>query len=155
MLNSLNFRMSKQDKNKSGGGLLDSLFGRPKTKSSTNNSGGTLSGRPVSADGEALNDLQELERKIRGLTDSEVEVKFMEILDDMNIPKDKREPLLAKPKAEQRKMIFMHLKGMLYVLTDKITKTIQVDLRTYSFCFICTLLWCDDGTFDLLLINCR
>ncbi|XP_013110083.2 protein diaphanous [Stomoxys calcitrans] len=102
--------MSKNDKNKSGGGLLESLFGRPKTKG-THYSTGNLAGRPASTDGEAAFDLQELEKTIRALSDSEVDAKFMEILEDMNIPKDKRGPLLSKSITERQKMIFMHLKG--------------------------------------------
>lgn len=103
------FRMSKHEKTKSGG-LLESWFGRPKPKSANYNTG-TLSGRPTSAEGDAAFDLQELERTIRGLSDSEVDIKFMEILEDMNIPKDKRGPLLSKSITERQKMIFMHLKG--------------------------------------------
>lgn len=104
------FRMSKNDKNKSGGGLLESWFGRPKAKGATYSTG-TLSGRPTSADGEAAFDLQELEKNVRALSDTEVDAKFMEILEDMNIPKDKRGPLLSKSITERQKMIFMHLKG--------------------------------------------
>ncbi|XP_065358658.1 protein diaphanous [Calliphora vicina] len=101
--------MSKHEKTKSGG-LLENWFGRPKTKGG-NYSTGTLSGRPTSAEGDAAFDLQELEKTIRGLSDSEVDIKFMEILEDMNIPKDKRGPLLSKSITERQKMIFMHLKG--------------------------------------------
>lgn len=99
--------MSKHEKTKSGG-LLESWFGRPKTKGSGYN---TPSGRPTSTDGNDVPELQDLEKMIRGLSESEVETKFMEILEDMNIPKDKREPLLSKPILDRRKMIFMHLKG--------------------------------------------
>lgn len=100
--------MSKHEKNKSGG-LLENWFGRPKPKTTSYNSG-TLSGRPTSAEGDPF-DMQELENSIRALNDSEVDQKFMEILEDMNIPKDKRGPLLSKSITERQKMIFMHLKG--------------------------------------------
>lgn len=102
------FRMSRHDKHKSGG-LLESWFGRPKGKLSGYYSG-TPSSRPTSTDGDAF-DLQELERNICALSDTEVDIKFMEILEDMNIPKDKRGPLLSKSLTERQKMIFMHLKG--------------------------------------------
>lgn len=98
--------MSKHDRSKSGG-LLESIFGRPKTKSKSYY--GTISGRPVPTEADV--DLQELEEKIKQLTESEVDQKFMEILEDMNIPKDKRAPLTQKPVGEKRDMIFMHLKG--------------------------------------------
>lgn len=101
--------MSKHEKTKSGG-ILEGWFGRPKTKGSQYSTG-TVSGRPTSAEGDAAFDLQELERTIRGLGDSEVDAKFMEILEDMNIPKDKRGPLISKTLTEKQKMIFMHLKG--------------------------------------------
>ncbi|XP_037957963.1 protein diaphanous isoform X2 [Teleopsis dalmanni] len=100
--------MSKE-KNKSNDGWFETIFGRPKVRASGYNHN-AISGRPTSTDGDAY-DLQELENNIRGLTDSEVDIKFMEILEDMNIPKDKREPLLSKPLQERRQMIFMHLKG--------------------------------------------
>lgn len=99
-------KMSKHDRSKSGG-LLESIFGRPKTKSKSYY--GTISGRPVPTEADV--DLQELEEKIKQLTESEVDQKFMEILEDMNIPKDKRAPLTQKPVGEKRDMIFMHLKG--------------------------------------------
>lgn len=107
--------MSKHEKNKSGG-LLESWFGRPKTRGSGYS---TPSGRPTSTDGDAP-ELQDLEKMIRSLTESEVETKFMEILEDMNIPKDKREPLLSKPILDRRKMIYMHLKGEIirFVIDD-------------------------------------
>ena len=91
---------------------MESLFGRPKSTKGTGYSTGTLSGRPSSTGEGDVFDLQELEKKIRNLTDSEVDVKFLEILEDMNIPRDKRQPLLAKPSAERRKIILMHLKGI-------------------------------------------
>lgn len=91
---------------------MESWFGRPKAKGN-NYSTGTLSGRPTSTDGEVAFDIQELEKTIRALSDSEVDAKFMEILEDMNIPKDKRGPLLSKSITERQKMIFMHLKGKL------------------------------------------
>ncbi|KAL9923793.1 diaphanous related formin 1 isoform 4-T4 [Glossina fuscipes fuscipes] len=103
-------RMSKHEKHKTGG-LLENWFGRPKSaRGGSYNSGGTLSGRPNSTDTDAI-DLQELEKNICALSDSDVDVKFMEILEDMNIPKDKRAPLLSKSITERQKMIFMHLKG--------------------------------------------
>ena len=104
--------MSKHEKNKSSGsGLLEGWFGRPKSTKGTPYSTGTLpGGRPTSTDADVF-DVQELESKIESLTDSAVEIKFVEILEDMNIPKDKRTPLLKKTSKEKRKMIFMHLKG--------------------------------------------
>ena len=100
--------MSKHDKSKSGGGLFDQWFGRPKTKGKSYASNG---GRPVSAESDTLPEMQDLNNEIIRLSIEEVDQKFMEILEDMNIPKDKREPLLQKTLDEKRDMLFMHLKG--------------------------------------------
>ncbi|XP_054740650.1 protein diaphanous [Anastrepha obliqua] len=102
--------MSKQEKFKTGttDGWFEGWFSRPKIKSNNNNA--SISVKSNMIDNEAI-DLQELELKIRTFSDSEIDLKFLEILEDMNIPKDKREPLLMKTLAEKRKMIFMHLKG--------------------------------------------
>lgn len=102
--------MSKHERNKSsGGGLLDSWFGRPKAKSKgyAPSNGGGGSGRPISLESEALADMQDITNQIHMLTIEEVNQKFMEILEDMNIPKDKRQPLLLKSLEEKREMLIM------------------------------------------------
>lgn len=130
--------MSKHEKHKTGG-LLENWFGRPKGARGGNyNSGGTLSGRPNSTDTDAI-DLQELEKNICALSDSDVDVKFMEILEDMNIPKDKRAPLLSKSITERQKMIFMHLKGefinkfIIFYATDKINLRYSLNMHMYMY----------------------
>ncbi|XP_032293909.1 protein diaphanous isoform X1 [Drosophila virilis] len=110
------FGMSRHEKSKSvGGGLLESWFGRPsKSKGSGNYNSNSLphsAGRPVSTDNDGALDVDELQRHIQDLTEAEVNAKFLEIIEDMNIPKDKREPLLSKTVEERQKMIFMHMKG--------------------------------------------
>lgn len=97
--------MSKHEKSKSSG-LLESWFGRPKSKTRGNGIGSSK----MITDSETI-DIQELESDIKRLTEDEVDHKLMEILEDMNIPKDKRQPLVLKPVSEKRDMIFMHLKG--------------------------------------------
>ncbi|KAH8381058.1 hypothetical protein KR200_004223, partial [Drosophila serrata] len=107
-------RMSRQEKVKStGGGILESLFGRPsKSKGGSVNSGTlTHGGRPVSSDNDAVQGVEDWERHIQELSEAQVDAQFLEIIEDMNIPKDKREPLLAKSKEERQKMILWHLKG--------------------------------------------
>lgn len=103
--------MSKNDKNKSSGGLLDMVFGRPKTKGRT----GTTNGRPVSSESDSIGDFQDLHNAIMSFTIEEVDQRFTDILEDMNIPKDKRQPLLKKSLDEKRDMILMHLKGLYYI----------------------------------------
>lgn len=102
--------MSKHDKTKSSTGLLDMWFGRPKTKARTTTSNGL---RPISADSDSLADPQDLHNEIMKLSNEEVDEKFIDILEDMNIPKDKRQPLLEKSLEEKRDMIMMHYKGKL------------------------------------------
>lgn len=117
--------MSRHDKSKSGGGLLDSWFGRPKTKSKSGSaangngsyghggSGGSgTAGRPTSQDTEQIADMQEITNQILRLDQDQVNQKFMEILEDMNIPKDKRQPLLLKSLEEKREMLIMKGKSV-------------------------------------------
>lgn len=109
--------MSRHDKSKSGGGLLDSWFGRPKTKSKSGSAangngsygagGGGGAARPMSQDTEQIADMQEITNQILRLDQEQVNQKFMEILEDMNIPKDKRQPLLLKSLEEKREMLIM------------------------------------------------
>ncbi|XP_039444037.1 protein diaphanous [Culex pipiens pallens] len=127
--------MSKHDRAKSGG-LLDTLFGgRPHKKGGSRHGsghygtgGGSLGGggvgghggygsgslnggRPLSgAEAEAAH-FEELQAQMNRMAEPEVNQKFQEILEDMNIPKDKREPLLLKTLEEKKQMILMHLKG--------------------------------------------
>ncbi|KRF98360.1 uncharacterized protein Dwil_GK14913, isoform B [Drosophila willistoni] len=106
--------MSRHEKTKStGGGILDSLFGRPSKTKGGSYSSNTLThgGRPTSTDNNAIPGAEDWVRYIQDLNDAQLEAKFLEIIDDMNIPKDKREPLLAKSKEERQKMLLMHLKG--------------------------------------------
>lgn len=100
--------MSKNDKAKSASGLLDMWFGRPKTKGRNITSNG---GRPISTDSDSMADPQDLHNEIMKLSHEEVDEKFIDILEDMNIPKDKRQPLLEKSLDEKRDMILMHFKG--------------------------------------------
>lgn len=101
--------MSKHDRTKSGG-IMDTLFGRPKNRGRGGN--GTNGGRPISSDQQFYADTQDLNTEVLKLSVSEVDKQFLEILEDMNIPKDKREPLLKKNLDEKRDMLLMHLKGM-------------------------------------------
>uniref|UniRef100_A0A0K8W4H9 Protein diaphanous n=1 Tax=Bactrocera latifrons TaxID=174628 RepID=A0A0K8W4H9_BACLA len=102
--------MSKQEKVRTGttDGWFEGWFSRQKIKNTSNNS--TMPIKSNMFDNNESIDLQALENDIRTMDDSEIDLKFLEILEDMNIPKDKREPLLKKTLTEKRKMVFMHLK---------------------------------------------
>lgn len=99
--------MSRHEK-KGQTGLLDTFFSRPKkSMKNHNNNNNVVSNRPVSSGdtSEAAPDF------INRLAEKEVNDRFLELLDDMNIPKDKRGPLLQKGIEERRKMLLMHVKG--------------------------------------------
>uniref|UniRef100_A0A336K1Z8 CSON008218 protein n=1 Tax=Culicoides sonorensis TaxID=179676 RepID=A0A336K1Z8_CULSO len=88
--------MARNEKIKSAG-FLDNFFGR---KHKIYNAGG-------------LEEQHELDISlgVAKLSNEEINIKFMEILEDMNIPKDKREPLMLKDIKEKREMLIMHYKG--------------------------------------------
>lgn len=99
--------MSKHDRTKSSG-FLDTLFTRSAKRGHRNTytANGT---RPLSTNENDAD--QDIEILIMRLTIEEVNQKFNEILEDMNIPKDKRDPLMKKNLDEKRDMLRMHMKG--------------------------------------------
>lgn len=121
--------MSKHDKTKTSSGLLDMWFGRPKTKGKGHTANG---GRPISADSDSLADPQDLHNEIMRLTHEEVDEKFVDILEDMNIPKDKRQPLLEKSLDEKRDMILMHFKGKCPFISMKFLNSMLPKYRNRS-----------------------
>lgn len=94
--------MARHEKTKSGG-FLDGFFGRPKKGQRMHSSGGDV------------NDIttNDLITEIQSWDSKELNEKFLDILEDMNIPADKREPLLSKDVREKREMLLMHYKGKL------------------------------------------
>lgn len=101
--------MSRHDRSKSGG-FLDTLF-KGSTKRSHKYQHNGTGPRPLSANENDYFDAQEIENMVLRLTTEEVNQRFHEILEDMNIPKDKRSPLMQKSLDEKRDMLKMHLKG--------------------------------------------
>lgn len=101
---------NKHDRSKShgSGGILEWFGTRPKKGGRGNNING---GRPVSVDGQNFADVQDFNNEIMALTVEQVDVKFAELLEDMNIPKDKIQPLLMKTLEEKRSMLKMQMKG--------------------------------------------
>ncbi|KAH8279548.1 hypothetical protein KR018_000402, partial [Drosophila ironensis] len=112
--NYLPCRMSRHEKTKSAGaGFLESFFGRPSKGKGGGINSGTLThgGRPVSTDNDGIPGPEDWERDLQEWSDAEIDAKFLEIIEDMNIPMAKRKPLLSKSKEERQKMIMWHLKG--------------------------------------------
>lgn len=92
--------MSRQEKAKSG--FLDTFFSRPYKKGQKN----------YGSTGEFQTDQNsDITLKVSTMGVDEINSRFLEILEDMNIPKDKREPLMMKDTQEKRAMILMHFKG--------------------------------------------
>lgn len=89
--------MSRNDKIKSAG-FLDNFFGRKH--------------KIYSGSGPEEQPETDINQSVLKLSIEELNIKFMDILEDMNIPKDKREPLMLKDIREKREMLIMHYKGM-------------------------------------------
>lgn len=100
--------MSRHDRVKSG--FLDTLFTRS-TKRGHRGAYSANGTRPMSTNDNEF-EHQDVEIKVLRMTVEEINKKFHEILDDMNIPKDKRDPLMSKSLEEKRDMLKMHYKGM-------------------------------------------
>lgn len=101
--------MSKHERNKSGG-FLDTLF----TRSAKRNHRNTYSAngaRPLSGNENEFNDAsQDIENLVLSLTVEEVNQRLHEMFEDLNIPKDMRDPVMKKNLDEKRVMLKMHLK---------------------------------------------
>lgn len=164
--------MSRHDKSKTGGGLLDSLFGRPKTKSKSNyatngngsggaaggggGGGGGTGGRPTSQDHEQLADMHDITNQIMRLDQEQVNQKFMEILEDMNIPKDKRQPLLLKSLEDKREMLIM--KGISnYNVIAKVLVLLMINATRLTCCKHTFLIavWTKHDNYEWILSNCE
>ncbi|KAL5279933.1 DIAPH1 family protein [Megaselia abdita] len=96
--------MSKAGRQK-GGGFLDTFFRGPKP---SKNGSEVPTARPTSYEGE---DFKQLEIEIDSWTEKMVDKKLSEILEDMNIPQAKREPLLKQPMEKKKHMLKGMLKG--------------------------------------------
>lgn len=58
-----------------------------------------------------ITSMDDLTTEINSWDMDELNAKFLDILEDMNIPADKRDPLLSKDAREKREMLLMHYKG--------------------------------------------
>lgn len=88
--------MARNEKMKSAG-FLDNFFGRKH--------------KVYSGSGAEEQHETDICLGVSKLSNEEINIKFMDILEDMNIPKDKREPLMLKDIREKREMLVMHYKG--------------------------------------------
>lgn len=100
--------MSRQEKGKSLFEKVGISVGSSKRKNSSKHNGTAT--RPISTnEGEVIDDL-EIDNRIKRMSVEEVNKTYRNLLDDMNIPKDKQEPLLQKSIDDKRKMLKINMK---------------------------------------------
>ncbi|KAF5285112.1 hypothetical protein FQA39_LY16801 [Lamprigera yunnana] len=106
--------MSRHDKAKSGS-FLESWFQRGSKKGGPVSRPGNLStSRPTSETdfGEPDENLLKLyEQQINSMDEKEIDKKFEELLNDMNLNEDKKRPLRTYPQENKKKMLIMQYKG--------------------------------------------
>lgn len=114
--------MSRHEKSKS---ILETFgIGSTKRKGSSKHNG---SARPISTnDPEPIDDL-EIDIRVKRMTIEEVNNNYRKVIEDMNIPKDKVEPLFKKSLEEKRDMLRMNMK-------QEIGK-LQFNLSLYFFLY--------------------
>jgi hypothetical protein len=97
--------MSRHEKSKS---IFETLgIGSTKRKGSHKHNG---SARPVSTNEPPVIDDLEIDIRVKRMTIEEVHRDFKKIIEDMNIPKDKQEPLFKKSLDEKRDFIKINMK---------------------------------------------
>lgn len=118
--------MSKAGRQK-GGGFLDTFFRGQKP---SKNGSDVPTARPTSYEGE---DFKQLEIEIDSWTEKMIDKKLSEILEDMNIPQAKREPLLKHTLEKKKHMLKGMLKGIYLFLNLFVGGCF---LRSYFFHFV-------------------
>ncbi|XP_050531223.1 protein diaphanous [Daktulosphaira vitifoliae] len=106
-----------------GGGFLDTLFGRPKKPSHTSSGGGHDTYVRSGTLGSTIRSISDNDHQYETTGDEDVYVdvehldtdtlndKFEEMLDDMNLTEEKKEPLRQQSTANKQKMLSLHLLG--------------------------------------------
>ncbi|XP_039298109.1 protein diaphanous [Nilaparvata lugens] len=109
--------MSRKDKNMGSGGFLETLF-RPKKTGFR--SGSSQLPRPRSETD--FNETDEQVEQIEHLDEQSLNIKFEEMLDDMNLSEERKEPLRAQPTMNKKKMLINHYKGLVQENRNKFDK---------------------------------
>lgn len=109
--------MSRKDKNIGSGGFLETLF-RPKKTGFR--SGSSQLPRPRSETD--FNEADEQVEVIEHLDEQALNSKFEEMLDDMNLSEERKEPLRAQPTMNKKKMLINHYKGLVQENRNKFDK---------------------------------
>uniref|UniRef100_A0A8D8WRH5 Protein diaphanous homolog 3 n=2 Tax=Cacopsylla melanoneura TaxID=428564 RepID=A0A8D8WRH5_9HEMI len=118
---------SNKHKSSRSGSFLDGMFSRPKNKGSGGVKAGVGTLGP-SGDSNLIRqnsemDLQDImdeqELLLEKLKPEELNQKFEDMLNDMNLSDEKKEPLRRQPLANKKKMLLMHYKGMVTSCENK------------------------------------
>lgn len=108
---------SRQDRGKGAFWQLDSFFGRPRTKGR-----GPSGQQPRPPSDGYFNELEEQENAISELDENSTNDKFEEMLDDMNLTEEKKEPLRMQPTENKKKMLINHYKGLTQESRNRLDK---------------------------------
>lgn len=112
--------MSRTERNRTGS-FLDTWFGRPKKSTQK----GTVGQLPRPHSESDFNELEEHVEFIEQLDDEALNDRFEEMLDDMNLTEEKKEPLRLQPNMNKKKMLIMHYKGSSHENRSKFDKPVD------------------------------
>ncbi|CAK9831241.1 Protein diaphanous homolog 3 [Anthophora retusa] len=111
-------------KDKSSAGFLDTWFGRPKK---SGRGGGVRSGSgnntiPRPHSGDDFNEIEQQRCIIERMDKETVNDKFEEMLANMNLTEEKKEPLRQQSEAKKKEMLVLHYKGSIQENRSKFDK---------------------------------
>ncbi|XP_033328882.2 diaphanous related formin 1 isoform X1 [Megalopta genalis] len=118
-------------KDKSSAGFLDTWFGRPKK---SGRGGGVRSGSgnhtmPRPHSGDDFNEIEQHRCIIERMDEEAVNDKFEEMLANMNLTEEKKEPLRQQSETKKKEMLVLHYKGSIQENRSKFDK--PADYITY------------------------
>ncbi|XP_076246123.1 diaphanous related formin 1 isoform X2 [Calliopsis andreniformis] len=111
-------------KDKSSAGFLDTWFGRPKK---SGRGGGVRSGSgnhtmPRPHSGDDFNEIEQQRCIIERMDEETVNDKFEEMLANMNLTEEKKEPLRQQSESKKKEMLVLHYKGSIQENRSKFDK---------------------------------
>ncbi|XP_076629979.1 diaphanous related formin 1 isoform X1 [Colletes latitarsis] len=111
-------------KDKSSAGFLDTWFGRPKK---SGRGGGVRSGSgnhtiPRPHSGDDFNEIEQQRSIIERMDEETVNDRFEEMLANMNLTEEKKEPLRQQSETKKKEMLVLHYKGSIQENRSKFDK---------------------------------
>ncbi|XP_024944472.1 protein diaphanous isoform X6 [Cephus cinctus] len=111
-------------KDKASSGFLDTWFGRPKK---SGRGGGVRGGTghntiPRPHSGDDFNEIEQQASIIENMDEETMNDKFEEMLANMNLTEEKKEPLRQQPEEKKRAMLVLHFKGTVQENKSKFDK---------------------------------